>query len=64
VVATHAIDPERVYLTGHSMGGRGAFYLAYRAPERFAAIAPLRGCESFGSSCILGRNSPAACPRS
>ena len=36
-------DPGRVYLTGLSMGGHGAWYLAYRHPERFAAVAPICG---------------------
>jgi predicted peptidase len=36
--ADYRIDPDRVYVTGHSMGGRGALYLAYRQPERFAAV--------------------------
>lgn len=31
-------DPSRVYLTGLSMGGNGAWSLAYRFPERFAAL--------------------------
>jgi predicted peptidase len=33
-----AIDPDRVYLTGLSMGGNGAWYLAYHDPDRFAAL--------------------------
>lgn len=41
VVANHRIDEQRIYLIGHSMGGNGAWYLAHRAPERFAAIAPM-----------------------
>jgi len=36
-------DPARVYLTGLSMGGHGTWYLAYRRPDLFAAIAPLCG---------------------
>lgn len=36
-------DPSRVYLTGLSMGGHGSWYLAYRHPERFAAVAPVCG---------------------
>lgn len=36
-------DPDRVYLTGLSMGGNGTWYLAYRSPSRFAAIAPICG---------------------
>lgn len=41
VTQKYRVDAERVYLTGHSMGGRGTWYLAYKYPERFAAIAPL-----------------------
>jgi predicted peptidase len=43
VLKNYAVDPRRVYLTGHSMGGRGTWYLAYEHPERFAAIAPMSG---------------------
>lgn len=43
VVAQYSVDPSRIYLTGHSMGGRGVWYLAYKHPERFAAIAPMSG---------------------
>ncbi len=38
-----AIDPDRVYLTGLSMGGFGSFDLAIRHPDLFAAIAPICG---------------------
>ena len=31
-------DTSRVYLTGLSMGGNGAWYLAYHHPNRFAAL--------------------------
>jgi len=31
-------DADRLYLTGLSMGGNGAWYLAYRDPSRWAAI--------------------------
>jgi predicted peptidase len=34
-------DPSRVYLTGLSMGGNGTWYVAYRNPKRFAAVAPI-----------------------
>jgi predicted peptidase len=36
-------DPKRVYLTGLSKGGYGAWYLAARAPQRFAALVPICG---------------------
>jgi predicted peptidase len=41
VQANYRIDSDRIYLTGHSMGGRGALYLAYRLPHRFAAVLAL-----------------------
>ena len=41
VALDYRIDPERVYITGHSMGGRGALYFAYRMPTRFAAVLAL-----------------------
>ena len=37
------VDRDRVYLTGLSMGGHGTWYVAYRHPELFAAIAPICG---------------------
>jgi predicted peptidase len=40
-VSTYAIDPQRIYVTGHSMGGRGTWLLAYKHPEKFAAIVPM-----------------------
>lgn len=40
---THRINPQKIYLTGLSMGGYGTWYFATRAPERFAAIAPICG---------------------
>jgi predicted peptidase len=36
-------DKERLYLTGVSMGGVGAWQLAARYPEKFAAIVPVSG---------------------
>jgi predicted peptidase len=36
-------DPDRVYLTGLSIGGNGTWYLAYRHPSRFAALIPICG---------------------
>ena len=43
VEKTYHVDPQRVYLTGLSMGGFGTFALAHDAPDRFAAIAPICG---------------------
>jgi predicted peptidase len=40
-LAEFRTDPDRVYLTGLSMGGNGTWNLAYHFPERFAAIVPI-----------------------
>ena len=40
---TYPIDPDRVYLTGLSMGGYGTWYTAMARPDLFAAIAPMCG---------------------
>jgi predicted peptidase len=54
VEATHAVDSERVYLTGLSMGGRGTWHIALRHPYRFAAIAPIASNYKHDSSEIPG----------
>jgi len=43
VVAAYAVDTQRVYVTGLSMGGFGAWALASLYPERFAAVVPICG---------------------
>ena len=43
------IDPGRVYLTGHSMGGHGTWQVGATWPDRFAAIGPSAGWVSFWS---------------
>ncbi|OPZ83411.1 MAG: esterase [bacterium ADurb.Bin429] len=40
---SEAVDEDRVYLTGFSMGGYGTWYTAAAYPHRFAAIAPICG---------------------
>lgn len=43
-IETHyAVDPNRVYLTGISMGAYGAWAVAMRYPQRFAALVPIAG---------------------
>ncbi|MGW9687096.1 carboxylesterase family protein [Flagellimonas sp. 2504JD1-5] len=36
-------DAQKIYLTGHSMGGHGTWYLGATYPDKFAAIAPCAG---------------------
>ncbi|RYY44026.1 MAG: polyhydroxybutyrate depolymerase [Sphingomonadales bacterium] len=43
LAAQHCVDPERVYATGISGGGRMSSWLACVAARRFAAIAPVVG---------------------
>ena len=40
---TLRVDPDRIMVTGLSMGGYGTWALALEQPERFAAIAPVCG---------------------
>jgi predicted peptidase len=42
-MARFRVDPARVYLHGYSMGGSGAYRIAYRWPDRFAAIISVAG---------------------
>jgi len=37
------IDKNRIYLTGHSMGGGGAWGIGLRTPDRWAAVCPAAG---------------------
>jgi predicted peptidase len=43
VLAKYNVDRSRIYLTGLSMGGYGAWDLAINYPHYFAAIAPICG---------------------
>jgi len=36
--AAYSIDPRRIYIAGHSMGGFGAVYLAIKHPDIWAAV--------------------------
>lgn len=47
------VDPDRVYVTGLSMGGFGTWNLAVADPERFAAIAPICGGGDWLRACRL-----------
>lgn len=41
------IDENKVYLTGHSMGGHGTWHNAFIYPDMFAAFGPSAGWSSF-----------------
>ncbi|HUX96162.1 MAG TPA: prolyl oligopeptidase family serine peptidase [Bacteroidales bacterium] len=40
------IDEDKIYITGHSMGGFGTWDWAMMNPEKFAAIVPVSGCSN------------------
>lgn len=43
IVSKYKVDSDRIYLIGYSMGGTGAWYMAYKYPQVFAAVAPMSG---------------------
>lgn len=43
VTSRYRVDPDRIYVTGLSMGGFGTLALAATVPDRLAAIAPVCG---------------------
>ncbi|MFA5787354.1 MAG: prolyl oligopeptidase family serine peptidase [Actinomycetota bacterium] len=53
----YRVDPDRVYLMGHSMGGYGTNNMGTHHPDLFAAIAPAQGTDSIALHANL-RNLP------
>ena len=43
IETVHNVDPDRIYVTGLSMGGYGTFALTAALPNRFAAAVPVCG---------------------
>ena len=54
------VDPNRVYLTGISMGGYGAWQLGLRHPGKFAALVPICGGGNMIEVLVGPRDQPAA----
>ncbi len=53
VISVYAVNTDRVYLTGLSMGGYGTWKLACEHPERFAAVVPICGGGPVEKACRL-----------
>jgi predicted esterase len=53
----YRVDPDRIYLMGHSMGGYGTNNVAMHHPDLFAAVAPAEGTDSTDLHANL-RNTP------
>jgi predicted peptidase len=49
----YRVDPDRIYVTGLSMGGYGAWHLAMEFPHRFAALVPISGGATPSGMCAL-----------
>ncbi len=49
VFETFSVDDDRVYVTGHSMGGWGSYLLSVLYPDRFAGAAPVAGPVTQGA---------------
>jgi poly(3-hydroxybutyrate) depolymerase len=43
VRAAYPVDPDRIHLTGLSMGGEGTWHIGLRHPDLFASLAPVCG---------------------
>ncbi len=59
----YRVDSKRIYVSGLSMGGFGTWSLIARAPERFAAAAPICGGGNF-IEFVLGSDETKAAIRS
>lgn len=55
IIANYAVDTNRVYLTGLSMGGYGTWDFGLTYPERFAAIVPVCGGGELITVMLLGK---------
>jgi predicted peptidase len=53
VLETYAVDADRIYLTGLSMGGLGTWLLAMIRPDRFAALAPVSARGNRTTACLI-----------
>ncbi|MBP7460379.1 MAG: phospholipase [Candidatus Delongbacteria bacterium] len=53
VVTKYAVDTNRIYGTGFSLGGYGTIIWAIHYPERFAAIAPVAGWGRPDQACAI-----------
>lgn len=52
MAAQYHVDPDRIYLTGLSMGGMGAWSGVTAHPDRFAAVVPMSGNGSTAAATV------------
>src|SRR4051812_7790371 len=51
----YAVDGDRIYLMGHSMGGAGTFHLGAKYPDIWAGIAPISGAGGIADAAAAER---------
>lgn len=59
----YRIDEDRIYLSGHSMGGYGTWFQATRRPDLWASVSPQAGYADYALYYPLMRDSGAATQR-
>lgn len=60
ITRKYAVDLNRIYLTGLSMGGYGTWNLGLAYPEKFAAMAPICGGADLIHAILSKREKPQA----
>jgi len=53
LLAEEPIDPARIYVTGHSMGGAGTWHMIAQRPDFFAAAVPVCGLPDRSTAASL-----------
>ncbi len=54
VMSQYTIDPDRILVTGFSMGGRGTWYMASRHPDLFSAAIPMAARSNSDDAAKVG----------
>ena len=47
------VDPKRIYIAGHSMGGFGTCHVMGKEPRLFAAGIPVAGCSNGDTTALM-----------
>jgi polyhydroxybutyrate depolymerase len=60
ISAAYSVDPDRIYVIGHSNGGFMAYRLACERADLFAAIASLAGAAAFADPATCAPSTPVS----
>ena len=53
LIETKNVDPQRIYITGLSMGGEGTFDMLIRKPDLFACAVPICSVSNISKACLI-----------